>query len=32
MYELTNVSKVYRAGPRTVEAVASVSLRVEDGE
>src|ERR1700727_2789222 len=32
MYELTGVSKVYRAGARTVEAVAGVDLRVADGE
>ena len=32
MYELTDVSKVYRAGARTVEAVAGVSLTVADGE
>jgi putative ABC transport system ATP-binding protein len=32
MYELTNVSKVYRAGTRTVEAVAGVSLTIDDGE
>jgi putative ABC transport system ATP-binding protein len=32
VYELTDVSKVYRAGARTVEAVAGVSLTVADGE
>ena len=32
MYELTGVSKVYRAGARTVEAVAHVDLTVDDGE
>ena len=32
VYELTSVSKVYRAGARTVEAVADVNLTVEDGE
>src|ERR1700733_13203946 len=32
MYELTGVSKVYRAGARTVEAVARVDLTVDDGE
>src|ERR1700744_5113196 len=32
MYELTGVSKVYRAGARTVEAVAGVGLRVAAGE
>jgi putative ABC transport system ATP-binding protein len=32
MYELAGVSKVYRAGARTVEAVASVDLTVDDGE
>ena len=32
MYELTSVSKVYRAGARTVEAVAGVDLTVDDGE
>src|SRR3984893_5118205 len=32
MYELTGVSKVYRAGARTVAAVAGVDLAVDDGE
>jgi putative ABC transport system ATP-binding protein len=32
MYELTSVSKVYRTGARTVEAVAAVDLTVADGE
>jgi len=32
VYELTNVSMVYRAGARTVEAVAGVNLTVADGE
>src|SRR5216683_3009520 len=32
MYELTGVSKVYRAGARTVEAVDGVDLTVDDGE
>jgi ABC-type lipoprotein export system ATPase subunit len=32
VYELTNVSKVYRAGARTVEALAGVDLTVADGE
>ena len=32
MYQLTGVSKVYRAGTRTVEAVAGVDLMVGDGE
>jgi putative ABC transport system ATP-binding protein len=32
MYELTGVSKAYRAGARTVEAVAGVDLTIDDGE
>jgi putative ABC transport system ATP-binding protein len=32
VYELTGVSKAYRAGARTVEAVAAVNLTVADGE
>ena len=32
MYELAGVSKVYRAGARTVEAVSGVDLTVADGE
>jgi putative ABC transport system ATP-binding protein len=32
VYELTNVSRVYRAGARTVEALAGVDLTVADGE
>src|ERR1700691_2688583 len=32
MYELTGVSKVYRAGARTVQAVADVNFTVDDGE
>jgi putative ABC transport system ATP-binding protein len=32
VYELTSVTKVYRAGARTVEAVAGVDLTVADGE
>jgi putative ABC transport system ATP-binding protein len=32
MYELTGVTKVYRAGARTVEAVAGVNLTVAGGE
>jgi putative ABC transport system ATP-binding protein len=32
VYELTNVSKEYRAGARTVEAVAAVNLTIADGE
>jgi putative ABC transport system ATP-binding protein len=32
VYELTGVSKVYRTGARTVEAVAGVNLTVDDGE
>jgi putative ABC transport system ATP-binding protein len=32
VYELTGVTKVYRAGPRTVTAVAEVDLTVADGE
>jgi putative ABC transport system ATP-binding protein len=32
VYELTGVSKVYRAGARTVEAVTGVDLTVADGE
>jgi putative ABC transport system ATP-binding protein len=32
MYELTGVSKVYRAGARTVEAVSGVDLTIADGE
>jgi putative ABC transport system ATP-binding protein len=32
VYELTNVSKVYHAGTRPVEAVADVNLTVADGE
>jgi putative ABC transport system ATP-binding protein len=32
VYQLTGVSKVYRAGTRTVEAVAGVDLMVGDGE
>jgi ABC-type phosphate/phosphonate transport system ATPase subunit len=32
VYELTGVSKVYRAGVRTVEADAGVDLTVADGE
>jgi putative ABC transport system ATP-binding protein len=32
VYELAGVSKVYRAGARTVEAVAGVDLTVADGE
>jgi len=32
MYELTGVSKVYRSGARTVEAVAGVDFTVTDGE
>jgi len=32
MYELTSVSKVYRAGTRTVEAVRDVGLTIADGE
>jgi putative ABC transport system ATP-binding protein len=32
VYELTDVSRVYRAGARTVEAVAGVDLTVADGE
>jgi putative ABC transport system ATP-binding protein len=32
MYELTSVSKVYRSGARTVEAVNGVNLTVADGE
>jgi putative ABC transport system ATP-binding protein len=32
VYQLTGVSKVYRAGTRTVEAVAGVDLTVGDGE
>ena len=31
MYELTSVSKVYRSGTRTVEAVKGVSLTIDDG-
>jgi len=32
VYQLTGVSKVYRAGARTVEAVTGVDLTVADGE
>jgi len=32
MYELSGVSKVYRAGARTVEALSGVDLTVADGE
>ena len=32
MYELANVSKVYRTGARTVEAVNGVNLTIADGE
>jgi putative ABC transport system ATP-binding protein len=32
VYELTGVTKVYRAGPRPVEAVAGVDFTVADGE
>src|SRR5579863_1564254 len=32
MYELTGVSKVYRAGARTVQAVADVNFTIGDGE
>jgi putative ABC transport system ATP-binding protein len=32
MYELSGVSKVYRAGARAVEALAGVDLTVADGE
>jgi putative ABC transport system ATP-binding protein len=32
VYELTKVSKVYRAGARTVAAVAGVDLTIADGE
>jgi putative ABC transport system ATP-binding protein len=32
VYELTNVSKEYRSGARTVEAVAAVNLTIADGE
>jgi putative ABC transport system ATP-binding protein len=32
VYELAGVSKVYRAGARTVEAVSGVDLTVADGE
>ena len=32
VYELTSVSKVYRSGTRTVEAVKGVSLTIDDGE
>jgi putative ABC transport system ATP-binding protein len=32
MYELADVSKVYRSGSRTVEAVAGADLTVADGE
>jgi putative ABC transport system ATP-binding protein len=32
MYELSGVSKVYRAGTRTVEALSGVDLTVADGE
>jgi putative ABC transport system ATP-binding protein len=32
VYELTEVSRVYRAGARTVEAVCGVDLTIADGE
>ena len=31
MYELTSVSKVFRSGTRTVEAVKGVSMTIDDG-